>query len=151
MGMSDVGGGGVVEHAEEGCANNGEAGIWGGREGGREGGVGMQGWGVWVYRESTPTHPVESSSVCLHCGAVCFQGDVIPSLERLFHVGALMPCCVTAVGGRKVSLSVNPRLVNTHLTAKDIRPNMVGMGMWCVVGGCGCVVCGGWVWVWVWV
>ena len=75
---------------------------------------------------------------------------MIPSLERLFHVGALMPCYVTAVGGRRVSLSVNPRLVNTHLTAKDIRPNMVGVGVGVGVGvwwmGVGT---GGWVWVWV--
>ena len=67
---------------------------------------------------------VPSQLFCL-----CFQGDVVPSLERLFRVGTLMPCYVTAVGGKRVSLSVNPRLVNTHLTEKDIKPNMVGSGV----------------------
>ena len=42
MGMSDVGGGGVFEHAEDECANNGEARIGGGgREGGWGGHAGM--------------------------------------------------------------------------------------------------------------
>ena len=36
-----------------------------------------------------------------------------------------MPCYVSAVEGGRISLSVNPRLVNTHLTVKDIKPGMV--------------------------
>ena len=56
-----------------------------------------------------------------------FQGeDSSPSLGRLFHVGQLLPCYVLAVeGGTRVSLSVNPRLINTHLTHRDIKPRMV--------------------------
>lgn len=49
-----------------------------------------------------------------------------PSLSRLFHVGQLLPCYVLGVeGGSRVSLSTNPRLVNSHLTHRDIRPGMV--------------------------
>ena len=59
------------------------------------------------------------------------QGDdTSPSLARLFHIGQLLPCYVLAVeGGTRVSLSVNPRLVNTHLTHRDIKPGMVIMNL----------------------
>ncbi len=51
----------------------------------------------------------------------------IPSLERLFDVGSLLPVYVTSVdGGRsRIGLSVNPRLVNSHITAKDVKPGLV--------------------------
>lgn len=49
-----------------------------------------------------------------------------PTLNRLFHVGQLLPCYVLGVeGGSRVSLSTNPRLVNAHLTHRDIQPGMV--------------------------
>ena len=52
--------------------------------------------------------------------------DSAPNLSRLFSVGQLLPCYVLGVeGGTRVSLSVNPRLVNAHLTHRDIRPGMV--------------------------
>ena len=64
------------------------------------------------------------------------EEDASPSLGRLFHVGQLLPCYVLGVeGGTRVSLSVNPRLVNTHLTHRDIRPGMVSsvlVGVVCV-------------------
>ena len=37
-----------------------------------------------------------------------------------------MTCYVLSVDGGRVSLSVNPRLVNTHLSSGDIKPGMVG-------------------------
>lgn len=54
-------------------------------------------------------------------------GDTeVPLMERLFSVGQLMPCYVQAVekGGR-ISLSVSPELVNSHLSAKDVKPKLV--------------------------
>ena len=49
-----------------------------------------------------------------------------PTLNRLFHIGQLLPCYVLGVeGGSRVSLSTNPRLVNAHLTHRDIQPGMV--------------------------
>lgn len=49
-------------------------------------------------------------------------------MERLFSVGQLLPCCVQAVGGDRVNLSVSPKLINSHLSARDIKPNLVGLG-----------------------
>jgi hypothetical protein len=46
-------------------------------------------------------------------------------MERLFSVGLLMPCCVQAVEKGRVSLSVNPELINSHLSAKDVKPKQV--------------------------
>ena len=36
-----------------------------------------------------------------------------------------MTCYVLSVDGGRVSLSVNPQLVNTHLSSGDIKPGMV--------------------------
>lgn len=57
---------------------------------------------------------------------VSVQDSAVPLMERLFSVGQLMPCCVQEVGGDRINLSVSPRLVNSHLSAKDIKPNLVG-------------------------
>lgn len=46
-------------------------------------------------------------------------------MEELFTVGQLMPCYVQAMEGPRVSLSVNPHLVNSYLKAKDIVPKLV--------------------------
>jgi len=46
-------------------------------------------------------------------------------MERLFSVGQLMPCYVQGVEKGRVSLSVSPALVNSHLSAKDIKPKLV--------------------------
>ena len=46
-------------------------------------------------------------------------------MDRLFSVGQLMPCYVQAIKGSLMNLSVNPCLVNSHLTARDIKPNLV--------------------------
>lgn len=46
-------------------------------------------------------------------------------MERLFSVGQLLPCYVQAVEKGRVSLSVNPELVNSHISAKDVKPNLV--------------------------
>lgn len=51
--------------------------------------------------------------------------EQVLDMERLFSVGQLMPCYVQAVDGPRISLSVNPRLVNSHLTAKDIKQKLV--------------------------
>lgn len=53
------------------------------------------------------------------------EGPETPRLERLFQVGSLLPCYVMAVDGRKVALSVNPRLVNSNRTPRDIAPGLV--------------------------
>ena len=53
------------------------------------------------------------------------RGPHIPSMEQLFVVGQLMPCYVQAVEDSRISLSVNPRLINSHLTAKDITAKLV--------------------------
>lgn len=49
----------------------------------------------------------------------------VPLMERLFSVGQLMPCYVQAVEKGRVSLSVNPELINSHLSAKDLKPKLV--------------------------
>ena len=49
------------------------------------------------------------------------------SLSKLFHVGQLLPFSVLEEVRTKnlVALTVNPRIVNSNLSASDIRPNMV--------------------------
>ena len=50
----------------------------------------------------------------------------VPLMERLFSVGQLLPCYVLAVHNSRINLSINPRLVNEHLTTKDLKPKLVG-------------------------
>ena len=49
------------------------------------------------------------------------------SLSKLFRVGQLLPFSVLEEVRTKnlVALTVNPRIVNSNLSASDIRPNMV--------------------------
>lgn len=49
------------------------------------------------------------------------------SLSELFYVGQTLPCYVLEVLSQQkyVPVALNPRLVNCHLTAKSLRPNMV--------------------------
>ena len=58
-----------------------------------------------------------------------FQDCSVPLMERLFAVGQLLPCYVQAVSKGRISLSVNPQLINSHLSAKDIKPNLVSRGV----------------------
>lgn len=60
------------------------------------------------------------------------------SLSRLFFVGQLVVCCVLSEVGKKrregrgkgrVELTVNPRIVNSHLSARDITEGMVSEGV----------------------
>ena len=65
-------------------------------------------------------------SSCLLVLQVAEQQSV-PRMEQLFQIGSLLPCYVTAVRDNKmVSLSINPRLVNTNLSASDVKADMVG-------------------------
>lgn len=49
------------------------------------------------------------------------------SLSKLFRAGQLLPFSVLEKVRTKnlVALTVNPRIVNSNLSASDIRPNMV--------------------------
>lgn len=51
----------------------------------------------------------------------------LTELSRLFHVGQILPCFVLDVDTKRrhVQLTINPRLVNSHIVAKNLRPNMV--------------------------
>ena len=52
----------------------------------------------------------------------------LSTLSRLFHTGQLLVCCVLSEvekGKGRVKLSVNPRVVNSHLSARDIADGMV--------------------------
>lgn len=57
----------------------------------------------------------------------------LPTLGRLFYTGQLIVCCVLSEGGKRrgekgrgrVELTVNPRIVNSHLSARDINEGMV--------------------------
>ena len=58
----------------------------------------------------------------------------VPFIERLFSVGQLLPCYVLAVQNSRINLSINPKLINEHLTARDIKPKLVS-------GPCSAVDC----------
>ncbi len=62
---------------------------------------------------------------CAHELFIVFQDVGPPSLANLFLRGQLLPCYVLTVDGGRVSLSLNPRLVNSHLTHTDIKSGMV--------------------------
>lgn len=55
------------------------------------------------------------------------DGMEAPSLERLFHVGSLLPVYVASVDSERlrIGLSVNPRLINSHITSRDIKSGLV--------------------------
>ena len=75
---------------------------------------------VWL---PSHTHTHTHSVTRLH--ATQAEGGSIPKLEKLFAVGALMPCYVTAVSGSRISVSVSPDLINAHLQPRDIKPGWV--------------------------
>ena len=68
---------------------------------------------------------------------VCLQGLEQSSsvLRRVFFPGQLAVCCVLGEGvrgekggkrrSRGINLTVNPRIVNSHLTSRDITEGMV--------------------------
>ena len=67
---------------------------------------------------------------------VCVQ--FTPVLRRVFYPGQLVVCCVLGEGergrgegkrkgARGVDLTVNPRIVNSHLSSRDIMEGMVGL------------------------
>ena len=58
----------------------------------------------------------------------------LSSLSRLFFVGQLVVCCVLSEVGKgrgegrgkgRVELTVNPRVVNSHLSSRDVMDGMV--------------------------
>lgn len=49
----------------------------------------------------------------------------VPELKELFRIGQVLPCYVLETDERNIQLALNPRLVNSHMTAKSLRPNMV--------------------------
>ena len=49
----------------------------------------------------------------------------LSNLSSLFHTGQLVVCCVLSVQKSHVELSINPKHVNSNVTAKTIVPNMV--------------------------
>ena len=61
------------------------------------------------------------------------EREVTSSLRRLFFTGQLVVCCVLSEvekrrGERRkarVELTVNPRIVNNHLSARDIASGLV--------------------------
>ena len=54
---------------------------------------------------------------------------VLPELPSLFHVGQLVICVVISVDvqRRHIELSLNPKLVNAHVTGKTVQHNMVSI------------------------
>jgi rRNA biogenesis protein RRP5 len=57
------------------------------------------------------------------------QFDESLELSQMFHVGQIFPCYVLSVDDKNhVMLSINPRLVNVHLTARTLYPNMLISG-----------------------
>jgi len=62
----------------------------------------------------------------------------LPSLDRLCHVGMLLPCSVTSIQGKHVSVSVDPALVNASITTSSVKQGLVrgllgGVELWCDV------------------
>ena len=51
----------------------------------------------------------------------------LTDLSQLFHVGQVLPCFVLDVDTKRrhAQLTINPRLVNGQIVAKNLRPNMV--------------------------
>ena len=49
----------------------------------------------------------------------------LPSLDRLFYPGMLLPCSVTSIQGKQVSVSIDPAVVNANITASSIKQGMV--------------------------
>ena len=54
-----------------------------------------------------------------------------PNLLEMFYIGQILTCYVleVTVQQKHVPLALNPRLVNCHLTAKSLHPNMVSDGL----------------------
>ena len=58
--------------------------------------------------------------------------DDVPDLATLFHVGQIIPCCITNLidarekgAHRKIELSINPAVVNASARTSDISSGMV--------------------------
>lgn len=51
----------------------------------------------------------------------------VPDLSKMYRVGQLLPCYVlhNDTNEKLVQLSINPKLINSQLTSKDLLPNMV--------------------------
>ena len=49
----------------------------------------------------------------------------LPSLDRLFYPGMLLPCKVIGIQGTQVSVSIDPAVVNADITASSIKQGMV--------------------------
>ena len=49
----------------------------------------------------------------------------LPSLDRLFYPGMLLPCSVIGIRGTQVSVSIDPAVVNAGITASSIKQGMV--------------------------
>ena len=57
----------------------------------------------------------------------------LPSLDRLCHVGMLLPCSVTSIQGKHVSVSIDPAIVNSSITTSSVKQGLVrggGAGLW---------------------
>ena len=49
----------------------------------------------------------------------------LPPLDRLFYPGMLLPCSVTSIQGKQVSVSIDPAVVNASVTTSSIKQGMV--------------------------
>ena len=54
--------------------------------------------------------------------------DSLPELKHLFYVGQYLVCRVVGVRDKKISVSINPRLINEDLTAPLVFKGMVNVG-----------------------
>lgn len=49
----------------------------------------------------------------------------LPTLDRLFYPGMLLPCSITSVEGKQVAVSIDPAIVNANVSASSIKQGMV--------------------------
>ena len=71
---------------------------------------------------------VEVYMTSLRCLKYILQEDDVtslPSLDRFFYPGMLLPCSVTSIQGKHVSVSIDPAVVNANVTASSIKQGMV--------------------------
>ena len=54
--------------------------------------------------------------------------DSLPELKHLFYVGQYLVCRVVGVKDKKISVSINPRLINEDLTGPLVFKGMVNGG-----------------------